>query len=60
MQGAVLGGGGDLLVGGQVGENGTDLGGSHVFGAAFMGKEDTPCDPTERGDCRAVAHLFEP
>lgn len=60
MQGAVLGGGGDLLVEGKVGEQSADFGGPHVFGVAFVVKEDKAFDPTERGDFRVVAHMFEP
>ena len=60
MQGAVLGGGGDLLVEGEVGEKGADLGGPHVFGVAFVVKQDKAFDPTEIGDFRVVAHMFEP
>ena len=60
IQGAVLGGGGDLLVECQVREKGADFGGSHVFGVAFMVKQDKAFDPTEIGDFRAVAHMLEP
>jgi hypothetical protein len=60
IQGAVLRGGGDLLVEGEVDEKSPDLGGSHVLGVAFVVKEDKPFDPTERGDFRVVAHMFEP
>jgi hypothetical protein len=52
MQGAVLGGGGDLLVQREVGEKGADLGDPHVFGVALMVQQDKAFDPTEIGDCR--------
>ena len=60
MQGAVLGGGGDLLVECQVDEKGADLRGSHVCGVALLVQEEKPFDPTERGDCRAIAPMPEP
>jgi hypothetical protein len=43
-----------------VGQKGADLGGPHVFGVAFVVKEDKTFDPTEIGDFRTVAHMFEP
>jgi hypothetical protein len=60
MQGTILGGGGDLLVEGEVGKKGTDLGGPHALGVAFRVQEDQPFDPTEIGDFRAIAHMPEP
>ena len=40
-----VGWGGDLLIDGEVGEDGLDLGGTHVSGVAFVLVEDEPTDP---------------
>ena len=40
-----MGWGGDLLIDGEVGEEGLDLGGTHVPGVAFVLVEDEPTDP---------------
>lgn len=44
-EGLILGGGGDVAFGGEVGEELPDLGGVHFFGVAFVMKEDVVSYP---------------
>jgi hypothetical protein len=49
VEGLVLSGGGDVVVDGQVGEEGGDFGRAHVFGVAFVMEEDEAFDPVHVG-----------
>ena len=48
-EGLVLGGGGDVLVDGQVGEEGFDLEAAHGSGVALVVEEDEAADPAQVG-----------
>ncbi len=67
-EGLVLGGGGDMLFTGKVGEELLDFGGAHFGGVAFAVEEDVAFGPVEVGlfgavgvvfDAQSVAHLVE-
>ena len=58
-EGLVLGGGGHLIVDGQVGEKGLDFSRAHVAGVTFMVKEDVAFDPAEVACFGAVGVMFE-
>lgn len=66
-EGLVLGGGGDVLIDGEVGEEGFDpsagsghsLGGAHVGGVLFAMKEDEALDPVDVGLFGAEGVVFE-
>lgn len=55
----VLGGGGDVFFDGEVGEEGLDFWGAHVFGVAFAVEEDVAFDPVAVGLFGAVGVVFE-
>ncbi len=44
-EGLVLGGGGEVAFGGEVGNKGLNFFGAHVFGMAFIVEEDVANDP---------------
>lgn len=54
----VLGGGGDVFFDGEVGDEGLDFGGAHVFGVAFVVEEDVAFDPVFVGLFGAVGVVF--
>lgn len=53
-EGLILGGGGDVLFGGEVGDECLDLGRAHVFWVAFVVEEDVAFDPVLVGLFGAV------
>jgi len=55
----ILGGGGDVLIDGEMGEEGFDLGGAHVGGVLFAMKEDEALDPVDVGLFGAEGVVFE-
>lgn len=55
----VLGGGGDVLFDGEVGEEGLNFGDAHFFGVAFAVVEDVAFDPFGVGFFGAVGVVFE-
>ena len=60
MEGDVLGGGGDIAVGGKVGEIGADFGDTHVFGVGFATvKFDVASDGMEVGLFGAIGEMWE-
>ena len=60
MEGNVLGGGGDITVGGKVGEIGADFGDTHVFGVGFATvKFDVASDGREVGLFGAIGEMLE-
>lgn len=46
-KGLVLGGGGNVVIGGQVGQKGFDFSRAHVGGVAFIMEKDEAPDPTD-------------
>lgn len=58
-EGLILGGGGDILFDGEVGDEGLDFGGAHVFGVVFVVEEDVAFDPVFVGLFGAVGVVFE-
>jgi len=59
-EGLVLGGGGDVEVYGQVGDEGGDFGVAHFFGVAFVVEEDVAFDPVYVGPFGADGVVFVP
>ena len=57
-EGLVLGGGGDMTLDGEMCDEGLDLIGAHVFGVAFIMKEDVAFDPVLVGLFGAVGVVF--
>jgi len=55
----VLGGGGDVPFGGEVGEEGLNFGCAHLCRVAFLVKEDVAPDPIQVGFFGAVGVVFE-
>jgi hypothetical protein len=55
----ILCGGGDVLFDGEVGEEGLDFWGAHVFGVTFVMEEDVAFDPVAVGLFGAVGVVFE-
>jgi len=58
LEGLIPGGGGDLFVDGQVGEEGLDFGDAHLFGMAFVVEEDVAPDPVDVSFFGAVGVVF--
>ena len=54
-----MGGGSDVEVYGQVGEEGFDFRGSHIFGMSFVVEEDEAFDPVDVGFLGADGVVFE-
>ena len=48
-EGLILGGGGDVPLDGQVGQEGLDLRGAHLLGVALVVEEDEAFDPVDVG-----------
>jgi hypothetical protein len=48
-EGLVLGRGGDMLIHGEVSEEGFDFGGAHFAGVALVVEADEACDPVDVG-----------
>jgi hypothetical protein len=57
-EGLILGGGGDVLFDGKVGDECLDLGGAQVFGVAFAVEEDVAFDPVFVGLFGAEGVVF--
>jgi hypothetical protein len=57
-EGLISGRGGDVLFDSQMGDEGLDLIGAHVFGVAFIMKEDVAFDPVLAGLFGAVGVVF--
>jgi hypothetical protein len=55
-----LGGGGNFVLDGEMGEEGFDFGYAHVLGMAFVVKEDETPDPLDVGFFGLVGVVFEP
>ncbi len=53
VEGLVLGGGGDLLIHGQVGQEGLDFRNAHVLGMSFAVIENVAFDPADVSFFRA-------
>lgn len=58
-EGLVLGGGGDVVIDGEVGEEGFDLGSAHIGRMFFAVKKDEAFDPVDVGLFGAVGIVFE-
>ncbi len=58
-EGLVLGGGGHVLLNGQVGEEGFNLRDAHLFGVAFVVEKDEAFDPIDIGFFGAEGVVFE-
>jgi hypothetical protein len=58
-EGLVLGGGGDVPLHGQVGQEGLDLGGAHLGGVAFAVEEEEAAHPIYVGLFGAVGIMLE-
>lgn len=58
-EGLVLRGRGDVVIGGQVGEEGFDFGRAHLGGMAFLVEEDVAFDPAEVGFFGAQGVMVE-
>lgn len=59
-EGLVLGGGGDMLVDGQVGQESLNFRAAHLFGVAFVMEEDVTFDPVEISGFGMERVMFEP
>ncbi len=57
--GLVLGGGGDMLFAGKVGEEFPNFGGTHIIRVAFAMKEDVAFGPVRVGLLGAVGGMFK-
>jgi len=58
-EGLGLGGGGDVAVDGQVGEEGGDFGRAHVFGVAELVEVNKAFDPIDVGVFGAAGIMFD-
>jgi hypothetical protein len=58
--GLVLGGGGNFVLDGEMGEEGFDFGYAHILGMAFVMEEDETPDPLDVGFFGLIGVVFEP
>jgi hypothetical protein len=59
-EGLILGGGSDVLVHGQMGQNGFDFLASHLLGVAFVVEQNVAFDPVYISLLGANGIVFEP
>jgi hypothetical protein len=59
-EGLVLGGGGNVVDRGEVGQKGFDFGDTHVLGMTLVVKEDVAANPLDVGFCCPLGIMLEP